>query len=301
MPNWSDRATFGRWFSAMHAADRTRITLSNLKYDLTKKRISLRRFLKVLRRMVQAGMWSPNHIGSAEAELALDTFLNCSKASIFCQGPPVKPTSQMSFVIDSDSFSRYYVRSAPWAFVVDRKARIGNFEQLHPDHIYDDAMVRGTRPVAWATDSSELETEILPLTETTVADRVRDFLGLIFKTTDQHLLEVSYPPAVLQSLQLAAPTVLEGACVTVYRSNEGPNRWGNALDLEHLRAGGVEAVHSPIPFTAAFTVRYLGRVQADRIRSEHELAPVFQESWTDADDARVTELARKRTRRSTNL
>ncbi len=114
------------------------------------------------------------------------------------------------------------------------------------------------RPFAWVTQTSALKRL---LDSTTTVDRagvVRNCLGLRNFEEESHIIEVRYPKAVCKSLELRAPTFIEGCPSFVYRSNVGPDRWGLSVNLADLSDGLPEAVHRPIPFGEDFTVREIG-------------------------------------------
>jgi hypothetical protein len=295
MPTSTERKILARWFAAMNAHTRTRITLANLKYDLgNKERVPLRRILRVLRTMLHAGIWKAGSSACDEAELALDTYLNDAPRGVFCQGRTIDKRKRLSLITDTDVFHKYYVRLAGRAMVIDRRPRSHRFHGILAEEVRENATVQGRRNFAWVTDSDALQKHIGTVTDRKrVPARVRDYLGLIFKKRNQQLIELRYPPEVAKTLPLAAPTVLEGACVTVYRSSDGADGWGAALDLDVLVDGAVEAVHPPIPFTAEFTYRELGVLEDDRVRTEDELGPLFKSPWTTADAALVAKLAKK--------
>ncbi|MEA2239868.1 MAG: hypothetical protein QOC81_4592 [Thermoanaerobaculia bacterium] len=297
MPLWKDRERLAKWFDAMNAHGRTRITLSNLKYDLGKRnRVPLWRLLRVLHAMMIRGFWKPGIGGHDEAEAAFEVILNGAPASLFCNGPVIKNRGRLSLITDDASFHKYYVRLSSRATVIDRKARVPKFATIYEKEVRDGATIKTGREFAWVTDSDALQDQIDHAKSGRVPKRVRDFLGLIFKAPKQRLIELRYPPEVAKSLALAAPTSLEGACVTVYRSNDGREGWGASLDLEYLRDGAVEAVHRPIPFTSAFEYRDLGTVGDKRVLTETELSPLFV-LWTPADSARVGSLSKRAPRR----
>jgi hypothetical protein len=294
---WKDREQLAKWFDAMNAHERTRITLSNLKYDLGRKnRVPLWRLLRVLHTMMIKNYWKPGIGGHDEAEAAFELILNGAPASLFCNGPVIKKRSKLSLITDDTAFHTYYVRLSSRGTVVDRKARVPKFATIHENEVRDGATIKTGREFAWVTDSDALQNQIDQTKSGRVPKRVRDFLGLIFKAPRQRLIELRYPPDVTKSLPLAAPTSLEGACVTVYRSNDGQEGWGASLDLEYLRDGAVEAVHRPIPFTSAFEYRDLGPVGDKRVITENELSPLFA-PWTPADNARVDSLSKRAPRR----
>lgn len=290
------RSPLAQWFRAMAASERTRITLANLKFDLGRSRpVPLLRFLRVLCAMTKKGTWTGS--GPDDAENAFDTFLNNAPESLFCHGPEIHDRGNLSLITDDQVFQKCYVRLSRSAIAVDRKRRMPKVKKILPRHVRDGAVVRSRRAFAWVTDSDALERDLRNAKDRRVAARARDFLGLIFKKPTQRLIELRYPPDVAKTLPLAAPTVLEGACVTVYRSRDGASGWGHAVDLEHLRDGAVEAVHRPIPFTAAFTYRDLDVIGEKRVRTESELTPLFSLPWTASDDDVVTKLSHKTPRK----
>ncbi|HKR63360.1 MAG TPA: hypothetical protein VJZ00_06475 [Thermoanaerobaculia bacterium] len=293
MSKIKQRLLVAQWFAAMASSPRTRITLANLKYDLGRRPpLTIQRLLHVLCMMTKKGTWTGGR-AAIDAELAIETFLNNAPESVFCHGPEIKERDKLSLVTDDDVFYKCYVLMSKSALAVDRKHRVSRMKTIRPKQVRPGAMVQSRRKFAWVTDSDALEKQLDPR----VSKRVRDFLGLIFKKPTQRLIELRYPPDVAKTLPLAAPTVIEGACVTVYKSTDGARGWGHALDLEHLCDGGVEAVHRPIPFTAQFTYRDLGPVSEKRERTETELTPLFRSAWTADDDALVKRYSRKTPRR----
>lgn len=281
----------------MDAHQRTRITLANVKYDLGRKhRLPLWRLLRVLRAALKRDFWKPDTGSHEEAESAFESVLDSAPSSMFCNGPAVKRRRSLSLITDDSAFHLHYVRLSSRATVVDRKTRLPRFVPLSDTEVRSGAMLRTTRAFAWVTDSDALQSQIVRAGGTTAAKRVRDFLGLVFKTPRQHLIELGYPADVAQTVALAAPTVLEGACVTVFRCVDGDDGWGAAVDLEALQSGAVEAVHRPIPFTSAFVYRDLGPVGDRRVLSEDDLTPLFS-PWTPEDSKRVDSLSKRPRRR----
>lgn len=293
MRNRLDYELISRWILAMLRSPRTQITLANLKFDYSRRRIRLKPLLRVAAAMLSSGRWTNAKDGPDDAESAIENTLNGADPSLFGHGPPVRRREGLSNIVDHDVMRGRLVRCGPSATVVDRKPELSStYETILPEHVRETAAVRGRRSVAWVTDTGELQRLIDeelrksgdPPPPQRIATRVRNFLGLSGKDQRHHLFELQYPDSIAQALTLSAPTVVEGACAAVYRSNDvHPDGWGFAVDLETLQNGGVEAVHAPVPFTAEFRVRYLGPVTDRHYERENDLAAQLEPWNGDAD------------------
>lgn len=241
------------WIHAMSAPATRRIVLRNLFFDLRYRRLThdiLAAFVDFLEKQWQESDGSP--------ELAISDFATAATTP-YCHGrPKPQPTEQCSRVMEAQTF---------WTVHVSKRRTGGTTE----DRVSDDDLLLlerhgvtaprqsevrgGTRPFAWVTKTKELERlRTLP----DFATRVRDMLGLLSYVRQERLVEVIYPREVSQSLRLAPPTFIEGTPEPVYRSIKGRDGWGRTVSLRGGK-GLPEAVHEPVPFSSAFSIRWIGR------------------------------------------
>ena len=124
-------------------------------------------------------------------------------------------------------------------------------------------MLPKTKSFAWVTKTSAID-ELKSSCGPELARKVCAKLGLLHAIYfgELQVIEVIYPARIFgrKRGRLAAPTFLEGAGSLVYRSQKENDGWGLTVDIENSGAGLPEAVHSPVPFTSAFSVKNLGRV-----------------------------------------
>jgi len=278
----------------MENAPRSMITLSNVAYDVLEKGSVPPLVLREIVKRVMA-LWN-KHVavettsGDAAAEL-LSITLDSADEDLFCRGPAVKVDESTSRVIDRGSLEEFYVRNTFLARAIRPHVptRPRALIELTRDRIKPAVKVRGRRPVAWITKTStvtEIENDLLAKKlGDNFATRLRDYFGLDHLSAKRELFEMRYPLGVLSSTRVAAPTFIEGACREVYRSNVDDDGWGRAVNIEdgNHYAGGPEAVHTPVTFTAAFRLRPLGVVRTTRVCSSTTLQLACPRQWKSED------------------
>jgi hypothetical protein len=119
--------------------------------------------------------------------------------------------------------------------------------------------MRGRVPIAWITPTEDL-VPIWHSPNPAPASTARIALGLRHIPDDPkvRLIEVHYPAGAPSTI--APPTFVDGCTNCAFRSHEMTDSWGRTVRLDTLTSGVREAVHSPIPFTDAFSLADLGRV-----------------------------------------
>lgn len=290
--------TLRTWCTAMERAPRCMITLSNMAYDVVEHRYVPRDVMRTIVDRVVA-VWSNTATalaavdGPDHASDLLSRTLDSAEEDLFCRGQAVTVGEQTSSIVDGGTLEEFYIRNTYLAKAIKPRAagRRRPSITLTPERIKPRASVRGRRPFAWATKTSAIDDIERNLADTAdIATRVRDYLGLEHQIAGRELFEIRYPAGALLSARVAAPTFIEGACREVYRSNiDASDGWGRAVDLAHARHedGGPEMVHTPIPFSAAFTLHTIGVVASTRACSETTLENACPRRWESADVERV--------------
>lgn len=224
------------------------------------------------------------------ASASLNYMLDALPPADLCDGPRVDVNGKVTRVIDRTSFEKWYVRPGPSGrFTRPNDPTKGAIpQQLKPGDVVARAMFsKPGRVCYWITKATVLEricAEFAP----EEATRIRDYLGLKHIEDGTELVQLIYPPNVLDGVQVAAPTFIEGACNHVYRSGEGGDRWGRAVDLlapknNNPEELAPEAVHKAIPFSAEFMVQSLGVVKGTRPCDPCPFRDGLPRTWDDGD------------------
>ena len=136
-------------------------------------------------------------------------------------------------------------------------------------------------PLVWITPRPEFEQRITSRTDR--ADAARDYLGLIHREENEHLIALHIPASAVELVDSARPIFSDAGRhrrFIVQSDNVPPlftKAWGQTLDLEQFEAnqsrgsGGAERVCRRIKIDYLGGVKlpfeYLGRVQTTRGRS----------------------------------
>jgi hypothetical protein len=280
------------WCVAMENGSGCRITLSNVAYDIEEMRSPRAVVKTIIDRAV--ARWAQRHESTPrpdDAERSAEVLthtLDAAEEDLFCRGPDARLQEPASRIVDRLTLQENYLLNTSRGTKI-RPHAPGSLHPvlvLEPAQIRPGAMVRGKRPFAWITRTSSITWMERGISKdpNALATRVRDFLGLDH-FTDHELLEMRYPPGILDGERTAAPTFIEGACKEAYRSKRGADGWGRAVDIgsADLADGGPEAVHSPIPFTAAFMLRQIGFVRSSRLSSHVKLQDACPRHWQSMD------------------
>jgi hypothetical protein len=142
-----------------------------------------------------------------------------------------------------------------------------------------DAFLRGKGQFAWVTQTSYLDSI---RGQENFADQVRNKLGLCSISNESYIIinciqeddlfvEIKYSENVMREKSIKSPTFLEGCYHPfIYRSYEGSDGWGRAVNIENYGIGFPEAVHNTLKFGEGHTVHRVGRVS--KLEQDFDLA-----------------------------
>ncbi len=264
MPRIMTLIHLARWCLAMGGAADGRAFLSNFLFDCSYSRLPrsvTQRFLNAV-----ATFWKQGgQVVSPQSAVARVT--DSAPRSYYCMGPQV-PTAprECSRVMDARSFFTHNVDLTKARFFLtghDTRQMIRMVEVLGLRGIAKNFM-RTDRPFAWVTRTeaiSELRRSTKP---ESLANRVRDLMGLDRLWQDRHLVEIIYPSRLMTSTPLTVPTSLDAGTSLVYRCDECLDGWGRTVNLPTLDRGLPEAVHPSVGFTDRFRIKYIGRIRPPR-------------------------------------
>lgn len=144
----------------------------------------------------------------------------------------------------------------------------------------------GVLPLAWVTQSKEIEETVSSHPEGTRASVLRDQLGLSSRYDGYHLLELRYPDGFAPP-ELRAPTVFDGIDSPYFRAVDAtrtPDGFGRTVELRTFKDGLPEAVHRNCDLEPGFVVKYVGytvvaRPQIDEDRYEEQAQYLVREMW----------------------
>jgi hypothetical protein len=279
----------------------SKVALSNLIHDVEKGRLlNAERLAEVIDEVIER--WSrrkPTRNPKKENADAIETLVDVLESlpdRYVLNGPPAPSHRWLSRVWDRTTLAKRLIRKSAFAEALRPGAEPGpppapgedpDVWRPSKSAIRNDAKIQGrVRPVAWVARTDELNGLRSRLGPDEVASRFRDFLGLDFYKRGKHLVEIIYPENEVQALH--APTIFDGGCAAVYRSVVRGDKWGRTVDLSDLeKEGAAEAVHGPVDFTPAFSIRFLGSVRRITMREEHELLDKCERQWHDDDVERL--------------
>lgn len=298
------------WCKAMASQAASRVALSNLIHDVEKGRLlDADRLAEVIDDVIER--WSnrkPTRSPEKENAGAVQTLVDVLESlpeRYVLNGPPATAHRWLSRVWDRTTLAKRLIRKSALAEVLRPGADPGPPPPVGDDPdvwrpaksgIRKDAKIAGRlRPVAWVTRTDDLNGLRSGLGPDDIASRFRDFLGLDFYKRGKHLVEIIYPENEVQALH--APTIFDGGCAAVYQSVERGDKWGRSVDLSNLtNDGAAEAVHGPVDFTPAFSIRFLGSIRRITVRQGNELLGKCERQWKDGDVQRLQACSRRRTR-----
>lgn len=249
-----------RWCNAMLRTYTGKVALANIIHDCTRRRVPakyLRRFFKTVEQD-----WRRKSVGDA-AEVLIGEISRRKRlhakgirrigATYRCSRI-VSAKDLLSENIDLRKKGWRITSTVPHRYIEHLERGLGALPQ---------GSIPNSKPYAWVTQSSAVD-EVRRRYKRSTARVVCRKLGLLHFAAygEASLLEVVYPDAVFMGTKavLRPPTFLDGSPYIVYRSKCNSDGWGRAVDLVNGTDGLPEAVHTPIPFTAKFTIRNLGHV-----------------------------------------
>jgi hypothetical protein len=134
-------------------------------------------------------------------------------------------------------------------------------------------------PLVWITPRPEFERRIMP-GHNDCADIARDFLGLVHRQANEHLMAIHIPRSIIELVQSARPIFSDAGrhrrFMVMPDVNPPPYRqaWGQTLDLERFEASGARIagaaervcarIDSSLLGGTKIQFEYLGRVQDTR-------------------------------------
>jgi hypothetical protein len=239
--------------------------LSNILFDFRRKRIRRRVLVEVVRDAARNWHDQANRGTLFNPAYAIRKVLDETPPRFpLCQGSPsLAAGSGCSRVLDSFTFFAHNIDIGRAQFYVSDRPPNHLLKVLERAGLGDVAKGQMTsqRGFAWVTKSSAIDNVRDVTSREQVADRLRDALGLSHLAGDDDLVEVRYPIAPA-GLDLRPPTFMEGGPALVFRCDTGADQWGRTLDLSDSGPGFPEAVHRSIPFSAEFSIRYLGNLNS---------------------------------------
>ena len=248
-----------KWIETLEQTPSGQLMLTNLLHAFRTKRLSEQTFLALFAEVVKKWVAQRGVRADVVVETIADTVVGTPQHSA---GEPLTCRS-CSRVVDDKSLvaNNIDLRAAAFPYVDEVPHRLlRRLERGIPESWTRNEM-RGRRPFAWVTPTAGLEELRQQHADgDELAAIVRDQLGLAHYNSDHLLLEVRYPDGETSTLLLVPPSFLEGGAGVVFRARSAGDRWGRAVDLGTHDDGLPEAVHAPVPFTARFTIRRIGRI-----------------------------------------
>jgi hypothetical protein len=257
-----------------------RLMLANLLHDFREQRLSGDAF-NVLFAFIHSH-WIPDRGWSAET--VIEEVGDNAPESFLCQGPTCQ-ARQCSRVMDSKSLLLNNLDYKRLSLVKADEIPEWLLDVLEAgipaEAPRSDRLFSGKRGLVWVTPTEEIESvRTRSADPSNLAYNLRNLLGLNHYFLDSVLIEVQYPRDVVDVLRLSAPTVFDGGQSVIFRNQRTDDGWGRAVDLGSLEDGLPEAVHRPVPFTAQFRIRRIGRLAeptAHKFNGPVEHAPT---PWT---------------------
>ena len=241
-----------------------RLTLTNLLHDFREHRVSIEA-LSALFEFIRS-QWVPDRGWSADG--VVEEVGDSEPQRFLCQGPACQ-TRQCSRVMDSKSLLLNNLDHRRLSLLRTDEVPEWLLDVLEagipPEAPRTDRMFSGKRELVWVTPTEEVESVRGQNADATeLACILRDVLGLNHHWIDSVLIELQYPPEVVAGLQLSGPTFFDGGRSVIFRTRSSDDGWGRAVDLRSMEDGLPEAVHRPLPFTADFRLRRIGRIAQSR-------------------------------------
>lgn len=284
--------SISRWCRTIVQLPRGRVLLRNLLYDIERGRIPgelVSELLEHVRRSFQ-------HEHSAEKATGLvDSFRSAGEQPRTClgRGGPSRP-QRCSRVLDEGSCLYFNIDASHYGVPIEDEPPAWFFERLAAGPL-DPRGVRGemntARGFVWVTRRQDLD----ELTRSgRKAHRARRGLGLDHLRGGMRLIAIHYPEDLPWSARHAPPTAIEAGASVVFRSTEGEDGWGRAVDLETLEDGLPELTHEPVAFTEHYEIETLGRLADGPRPSAERLADAtapMSESWLEQAIVKLREHA----------
>lgn len=251
------------WIASLNGGEpHRRMALVNLIYDAQNGRV---------RRTLMCGLvgyvereWSKRSNKSAPDEIIRD-FANSNPQKHYCQGRPVPvkaPKLGCSRVLDAMTLFEKNLTIPTAGCIIDNDIDTEEIQRLERRGLRDltKSYMQTRVPFAWVTKSDQIDHLRQQENEPTAfATSVRDHLALTsYAKGDLKLVEVRYPPEVVSTMEMAPPTVMEGAG-GAFRSLKRKDGWGRTVHLKTRKRALPEAVHRAVPFTGEFKLRFVGR------------------------------------------
>jgi hypothetical protein len=233
-----------------------RATLANLLFDIAHGRVPPAVVDEFLNAAVH---WNPTSDDPPEHILK---GVQAEPARLVCCGPRVPPSAGCSRVMHVRDLLRNNIEKSKLGFLIwptPTREQMDLLVTRGPRAAK--GYMRTHRAYAWVTPTAELE-RALKAHESSAepASAARRLLGLLHFQEDEFLVEIDYPSPTSEGAYLVLPTFVEGCPSLVFRGSSHEDGWGRAVDLETLNDGLPEAIHLPIAFTDAFTIKSLGKL-----------------------------------------
>jgi len=244
------------WIQVLQRTDSGKLMLTNLLFAFRTNRPPRDTLRRTLSEVV--ARWSAD--GGRRADSVIEAIADELLEASLCGAPTVRIPS-CSRVVDALSLVMHNIDYARLGFGVSDEVPPRLLDVLEhgiPEGAAVNSM-RGRRPLAWVTCTEALDSLRETCEQAEFATIVRDRLGLNHYDEDELLLQVNYPPEAMETLEFAAPTFLEGGAGVIFRARFCEDSLGRTVDLSSLDDGLPEAVHRPVPFTARFSIRRIGR------------------------------------------
>jgi hypothetical protein len=226
-------------------------------YDLRNNRIPLDKFSKFLRTI--AANWEVA-ARSILPELIFIEVRNSKPDEFILTGSTVPVDSrECSRVMIWEDFFAYNLHQSKIPFAIRGHVTKSQLDAIERFGIKGSTKGRmeTSLPFCWVTHTKEMEAI---REEPDAASRSRTRLGLKHFMEDEILLEILFPEDVSMAARVTHPTFFEGGPHLIYRSKQGPDGWGRAVDLCTYEDGFAEAIHESVLFSDDFTIRVLGIV-----------------------------------------
>jgi hypothetical protein len=259
------------WCSEMQEFAKGRASLSNIIYDCTYGRLPVTVIRRFLRQIIS--YWNNRDILSFNSpEKLITRVVEGGPTRFFCKGPKIlSGPKTCSRIMNAQDFLINNVerRLIPFA-LSDRPT---DSQLIMMEHLGLQNATRGNmetrRPYAWITQTEKLnKLKKRHPNSTSYASTVKNVLGLQHFQEDEQIIEIQYPKEFMSKESIYAPTFLEGCPSLIYMSKKKSDGWGRAINLQTLREGFPEAVHSTIRFTPDFSVKFLGRLSPSKASND---------------------------------
>ncbi len=273
MPPGNDPAPlFENWFHCMRESRRGSRALTNLAHDLEHARLPKSVILALLQELIQ--QWSQVLLEERSSRMAEEVLRVTTRSeSYLCRGYVVEAdVDQYSRIMDvNDLINNNLLDLTKLPIPISENLTPEQILDLEPDGIEGATQgeMRTGRAFAWVTKTQNIEELRQREDPTQLAESIRDEFGLVHQRAGVHLVEIVYPPSILQD-NLFAPTFIEGYPCCAYRSVATADRWGRTVHLQTCEQIHPEAVHRSVSFAqSGFRLRNIGRVLTSDDDDDH--------------------------------